>query len=403
MTIQDVKQIKLADYLQSLGYTPVKQQGRNLWYKSPLREETDASFKVNTELEKWYDFGIGKGGNIIALAAELYRSEDVAYLLRRIEERTAYIRPASFSFGRQHSDNQPYQGLKVGELSSPALIAYLQERGINIGLAKRECRELRFMNADKPYFAIGFPNMAGGYEVRNRYFKGCVAPKDITHIRQQGGQRCMCYLFEGFMDYLSFLTIRVENNPQHPRLDTQDYIILNSVSNLAKAENLLETYTQIGCFLDNDTAGRNTCKKLKEKFGERMLDKSMYYRDYKDLNDYLCGKPLSQSAEPIKEKKQVQSARRMMQPPKRKGDFICNMHVRSPKVFRQKYHSSIGRFLHALLRNAKNTLSSQREIPLETLCKRGQKPNSFGLCRVQQGLICIINPVNRCHRQREET
>ena len=276
MTIQDVKQIKLADYLQSLGYTPVKQQGRNLWYKSPLREETDASFKVNTELEKWYDFGIGKGGNIIALAAELYRSEDVAYL---------------------------------------------QERGINIGLAKRECRELRFMNADKPYFAIGFPNMAGGYEVRNRYFKGCVAPKDITHIRQQGGQRCMCYLFEGFMDYLSFLTIRVENNPQHPRLDTQDYIILNSVSNLAKAENLLETYTQIGCFLDNDTAGRNTCKKLKEKFGERMLDKSMYYRDYKDLNDYLCGKPLSQSAEPIKEKKQVQSARRMMQPPKKKGGF----------------------------------------------------------------------------------
>ncbi len=38
-----------------------------------------------------------------------------------------------------------------------------------------------------------------------------------------------------------------------------------------------------------------------------------------------------------------------------------------PRVFRQKYHSSIGRFLHALLRNAKNTLSSQREIPLETL------------------------------------
>ena len=66
MTIQDAKQIKLADYLQSLGYTPVKQQGRSLWYKSPLRHETDASFKVNTELNQWYDFGIGKGGNIIA-------------------------------------------------------------------------------------------------------------------------------------------------------------------------------------------------------------------------------------------------------------------------------------------------------------------------------------------------
>ena len=311
MTTQEAKNIRIADYLQSLGYTPVKQQGNSLWYKSPLREERDASFKVNTELNRWYDFGLGKGGNIIALAAELYHTENVACLLKRIEERTPYIRPASVSFSAQQSDNRTYRGLRVGELSSPALIAYLQERGINIELAKRECMELRFMNADKPYFAIGFPNMAGGYEVRNRYFKGCVAPKDITHIRQQDGQRCMCYLFEGFMDYLSFLTIRVRNNPQYPRLDTQDYVILNSVSNLAKAESILATYTRIGCFLDNDTAGRSTCKKLKEKFGERLLDKSLYYRDYKDLNDYLCGKPLSQSAEPMKQERQVQSARRM--------------------------------------------------------------------------------------------
>ncbi len=319
MTTQEAKNIRIADYLQSLGYTPVKQQGNSLWYKSPLREENDASFKVNTELNKWYDFGLGKGGNIIALAAELYHTENVACLLKRIEERTPYIRPASFSFSAKQSDNRTYRGLRVGELSSPALITYLQERGINIELAKRECREIRFMNADKPYFAIGFPNMAGGYEVRNRYFKGCVSPKDITHIRQQGEPRNVCYLFEGFMDYLSFLTIRVKNNPQYPRLTTQDYIILNSVSNLTKAESILATYTRIGCYLDNDTAGRNACETLKTKFGERLLDKSLYYREYKDLNDYLCGKPLSQSAEPIKEKKQVQSARRMMQPPKKRG------------------------------------------------------------------------------------
>ena len=319
MTIQEAKQISIADYLQSLGYTPVKQQGRSLWYKSPLRNETDASFKVNTELNQWYDFGIGKGGNIIALAAELYHSENVAYLLERIAERTPYIRPASFSFDEQKAHNSNFQGVQVGELSSPALIDYLRGRGINIELAKRECKELRYEYEGKTYFVVGFPNISGGYELRNRYFKGGLAPKDITHIRQQGGQRCMCYLFEGFMDYLSFLTIRVENNPQHPRLDTQDYIILNSVSNLAKAESILETYTQVGCFLDNDTAGRSTCKKLKEKFGERMLDKSMYYRDYKDLNDYLCGKPLSQSAEPMKQERQVQSARRMMQPPKKRG------------------------------------------------------------------------------------
>ncbi len=71
MDIQTAKQIRIADFLYSLGYSPVKQQGINLWYKSPLREETEPSFKINTERNQWYDFAIGKGGNIIALAQEL--------------------------------------------------------------------------------------------------------------------------------------------------------------------------------------------------------------------------------------------------------------------------------------------------------------------------------------------
>ncbi len=322
MTTQETKQIRIADYLQSLGYAPIRQQGKSLWYKSPLREEAEASFKVNTELNQWYDFGFGRGGNIIALASELYRSDNVPYLLECIAKQTLHLHAANhtpFSLGRQSVSEPMYRHLQVMELSSPALLSYLNERGINTELAKRECRELRFENKGKPYFAIGFPNMAGGYEVRNRYFKGCVAPKDITHIRQQGELRSMCYLFEGFMDYLSFLTIRVRNNPQHPRLTTQDYIILNSVSNLAKAESILADYSRIGCFLDNDTAGRIAFKDLQTMFGERLFDKSIYYSEYKDLNDYLCGKPLSQSAKPMKQEGQVQSARRMMQPPKKRG------------------------------------------------------------------------------------
>lgn len=99
MNIQEVKNIRIADYLQSLGYTPVKQQGNSLWYKSPLREEKDASFKVNTELNRWYDFGLGKGGNIIALAEELYATDYVPYLLNKIAERVPHIRPVSFFYG----------------------------------------------------------------------------------------------------------------------------------------------------------------------------------------------------------------------------------------------------------------------------------------------------------------
>ena len=98
MDIQTAKQIKIADYLHSLGFSPVKQQGINLWYKSPLREETEASFKVNTERNQWYDFALGKGGNIIALAQELYCSDHVPFLLQRIEEQTPRIPSRIFFF-----------------------------------------------------------------------------------------------------------------------------------------------------------------------------------------------------------------------------------------------------------------------------------------------------------------
>ncbi len=300
MNIEDVKQISIADYLHSLGYSPVKRQGNGLWYKSPLREEHEASFKVNTDRNLWYDFGAGKGGNIIALAKELYFSDSLPYLLKRIEEQTPNVHPVSFSFPQHRTEpsfqhlevrdlthpallrylqgrginielakrecnsfsfpqcrTEPsFQHLEVRDLTHPALLRYLQGRGINIELAKRECKELHFTNNGRPFFAIGFPNMAGGYEVRNSFFKGCIAPKDITHIRQQGEPREKCLVFEGFMDYLSFLTLRMKNCPTMPDLDRQDYVILNSTVNVPKAIDVLYPYERIHCMLDNDRESR---------------------------------------------------------------------------------------------------------------------------------------------------
>ena len=194
--MNEAKQIRIEEYLHSLGYSPVRQQGGSLWYNSPFRDEQEPSFKVNTERNLWYDFGAGKGGNIIALAQELYCSDHVPYLLQRIGEQTPSIRPVSFSFGKQSSSEPSFQQLEIVPLSSPALLTYLQERGINIALAKRECSEAHFAHNGKQYFAIAFPNVSGGYEIRNRYFKGCIAPKDISHIRQPGTARETCYVFE---------------------------------------------------------------------------------------------------------------------------------------------------------------------------------------------------------------
>ena len=112
MDIQTAKQIRLEEYLHSLGYSPVKRQGINLWYKSPFREETEASFKVNTERNQWYDFALGKGGNIIALASHLYATDSVPYLLKRIEEQAPHVCPVSFSFRKQSFTEPSFQQLE---------------------------------------------------------------------------------------------------------------------------------------------------------------------------------------------------------------------------------------------------------------------------------------------------
>lgn len=176
MNIQEAKAIRLADYLQSLGYSPVKQQGNSLWYKSPFREESEPSFKVNTGLNQWFDFGLGKGGNILALARELYQDDYVPSLLAKIAGQTPHIRPTSFSF-RQQLSEPSFQQLEVSELAHPALLRYLQERGIDTAIAKRECKELHFTHNGKPYFAIGFENVAEGYEVATNSSKAASLQK----------------------------------------------------------------------------------------------------------------------------------------------------------------------------------------------------------------------------------
>ena len=259
----------------------------------------------------------GRGGNIIALAQELYASDSLPYLLERIAEQAPGVHPVSFSFGKQTPSKPSFQQLEVVPLSSPALYSYLRQRGINTELAKRECREVRYLTDGKPYFAVGFPNRSGGYEIRNKLFKGCIAPKDITHIRQEQPRETCC-LFEGFMDYLSFLTLRLERCPERPDLDGQDYIVLNSTSNLSKAIRPLDGYGRIHCFLDNDKAGMEAVQELREEYGLRVRDASHIYGGYNDLNDFLCGKRSGQ-AERRQEKQEPEGGQRQARQPKNKG------------------------------------------------------------------------------------
>jgi len=301
MNIDQIKKIKLQEFLATIDCKPVKQYGVNLMYLSPLRTEKHASFKVNTELNLWYDFGIGRGGNIIDLAELLYNSSDVSYLIHQIERNVPGCVSVSLPTAKPNTPQNSFENLQVLSITHPALINYLGERCIDIEIARTVCKELHFDTRGKHYFGIGFPNIAGGYEIRNPFFKGGITPKDISLFHNEESRQS-CFVFEGFMDFLSFMMLRRKENNG---LKRQDYLVLNSVTNIHKAIKKLSCYDSVQCFLDNDTAGRNAYLRLSKELGSSVLDSSSLYSDFKDLNDYLCAEVKHSQKAVIKKSKGI--------------------------------------------------------------------------------------------------
>ena len=172
-----------------------------------------------------------------------------------------------------------FEDVEVAPLLRSSLTEYLAERGIPIGVASRHCCRLNYGVRGKRYFAVGFPNMAGGYEARSRFFKGCVPPKSVSLVKSEDTPSNECLVFEGLMDFLSAVTLGVTGNA--------DCLVLNSVANVDKAAGLLDGYGRIGCFLDRDEAGRRTLDALARRYGARVTDRSSLYDGCKDLNEYL--------------------------------------------------------------------------------------------------------------------
>lgn len=287
--IKEIKSIPLAVFLSRLGHEPAAKKGTRLWYKSPLRQEQTPSFKVDTVLNCWYDFGIGNGGNIIDLATELYQSTDLRYLMRCIANSypVPSVHTVASSFPQQHS-TPSMERFEVVPLEHRALVAYLQKRGIPAHIAKANCKEAHYSLNGKSYFAVAFKNVNNGWELRNRYFKGCRGCKDISYLPwARDGPSTECAVLEGFIDYLSALKLGI--------ISGADAIILNSVVNVIKAVPYLKGYTAINCYLDNDNAGETALAELTAIYGSTVINRSTLYSEFNDLNDFLVNRNFTPS------------------------------------------------------------------------------------------------------------
>ena len=278
MQLHDIKQVSIVDYLAQTGYKPKLIKGVNYWYCSPLRAELTPSFKVNAERNQWYDFATGDHGDIIDLVCALQHCS-TAEAMRWLSALKGVRLAPSFSFGgitpvRPQAPSMEL--ISVQAVKHPKLLLYLSERGLQLSDVSPFLSEVYYRVSEKCFFALGFPNDAGGWELRNPYFKGCFAPKTITTIKGTDSHKLQ--LFEGFMDFLSWRKL-------HPEVQ-DDSIILNSLNLLPKLIPSIHPYPLIESFLDNDEAGDRATKQLIDA-GLPVKDIRVCYAPYKDINEYL--------------------------------------------------------------------------------------------------------------------
>lgn len=293
LSCEQAKQIDMVDYLSSLNHHPQKVHNQDYWYLSPLRQEQTASFKVNRKLNVWFDFGFGKGGDIIDFST-LYHNCTISEVLKKLTDfqnqpALSFQRPTvmggsevsspGFAGEKKDPTDSKILVLATRPLSAVNLISYLDKRHIPLEIAKQYCHEVDFILYGKQHTVIGFPNISGGYELRSENFKGSSSPKDTTFI---DNNREQISVFEGFFSFLSFCTI---NKSQTAPLTNS--LVLNSLSFFEKNRDLMDKHVRVHLLLDRDTAGKNQTQKALTWNRDKYIDRSEFYGTYKDLNDWL--------------------------------------------------------------------------------------------------------------------
>ena len=280
-----IKRYPIVEYLKRKGVKPVRSTAAYALYCSPLREETHPSFKVDTEKNLWIDYGEGRGGSIIDLCMRM-EGCTLSEAIRRLGQNASDNGTYSFLNGFAPNNTQPVMAangarrlIEISDTLPPHLQDYLtKERCIDLEKAMPFLKCISYEVRNRLYQAIGFANPSGGYELRDdKTFKGTIAPKDITPIFTDGTEP-VC-IFEGFMDFLSFLSMKEEI--------TKHCLVMNSVSNVARTIRYLNDrhLTHIRAFLDNDEAGRRAVQDF-IKVGFHVEDMNIHYKDFKDLNEY---------------------------------------------------------------------------------------------------------------------
>ena len=288
MKTDELRNIPIEEVLSKYGHEPVRRYGGYLMYRSPFREDHAPSFRVTLSGNHWRDYGDDSHGSVIDLVMRMEHC-DTGSAIRKLASGHFTSGPVAHTVrdSKEVSVTSKMKVLNIVPLRNRVLLDYALGRGIDADIVQKYCQEVNycFDKNRKPCFALGFPNDAGGLELRSSMFKGCHTAKAVSPLNKGHAH---CVVFEGFFDLLSFLQYARD----HPELKfpKMDYCVLNSTVNASKIADFLHGHKTIHAFMDNDRAGEEAFRTLgqfKPKDAVLVNESARLYPGYNDFNDFL--------------------------------------------------------------------------------------------------------------------
>ena len=271
MNCQQANETSIFGFLGRIGQMPKSVNGNCLWYK--LRDEGTPSTKVDISLNRWFDYGAGKGGKLVDLVCFYFTNGDTKKALEMIGDNNFFLTPIERPDTAVNNNQTTIK--KVCEIQHKALKDYLNERQI-FDFYQDKLQEVHYTIGARDYFALGWQNDSGGWDLRNKLFKGCLLNKDITTIIGEVDNDVLD-IWEGMFNFLSYL--QYHDQPHK-------VIVLNSVANVNKAIRGIEKYKKVNLYLDNDKAGKEASELIKTIRND-VIDYSYICGNYTDYNEYL--------------------------------------------------------------------------------------------------------------------
>ena len=284
--LQKAKNVSLIWYLAKLGHEPAKtprESPRRAYFKSPFRNENNASFVVDKMTNKYTDWGGDNSyGDVIDFvseydgcttseAIEKILGNEILHTYRKPQIDVTYT-PLAIEVIKQHQ-----------HVEFKYLVDYLEERLIPLELANKYLVHVEYVFGRTPWTThsgLGFANDKGGWEIRNRHWKGGTSPKSISTIQGNKEDTDKINLFEGFFDFLSALvyydTLSFDN----------DTIVLNSLSFVPFVSDILMNIGTVNVFFDSDAAGDDKLDYLLSK-EINAIDQRGVYNGFGDFNEFL--------------------------------------------------------------------------------------------------------------------